>query len=757
MTRFNYTLAEVYKKAITLQSRGDDYRLAVHSPPPTAQEFLWAPTKVGQKTAYASSVTMEGYIYERRPRDSTKGLFSSGKVFKKRWCVLQGQTLTMYDDIDLKTQKPKGLVKSHTKIVNKVARVRTTVAGDEPFCFEIVPIGTLAQVDTSTTESMDNREFLILAAESEESLAMWINALNEASRGDNLVMTLVQQCHLLGLPSPQEKFPTDAEVTHAYRKAVVKHHPDKPGGNERMFRVVQKACQVILKEIERANSFDKIEFSVIVEKTEAAGIGLRVVEDEESGEIIVSGIHPKVKILHLDDSAGGSLIDGDILIGIGVEHTVSWKFARVRQRLNDFREPVASLINLNFRRFVQRENYDDVEHISPSDVAVDITLNSPAVPKSALKSALKGSDTTASKGPIPADFSPAGRRSSLTAPLVPSAASQSSTAPIVLGAGSMGSPNMGELALSLSPIAGGGMQQPTGTMLAMQQEIAEMRKQLSASEKALTTERAKNEVLTAALKSIGEEVQSRQEAMLLAKQGEGFYKLQVQEMLVASFHQFNSSDNSNQDSSSSAELDLINKGIAGVVEKMMNNRSIHASEQTEAYLKKEDLASAQVQANTYQNAQRLAVVATSALDPSGSVLQMWQASGVSATERLLRLERRMQKSEAQLGMPTTSAGYVLPENKVHGVHHDPNHVHVSLFANKGTGSGAGGGIVGVSSLTQAQTSGSTSTSLVSANKNPPQRKHSIIAPLGFQHHNVGHANIPGHLDAAVVRRPSSKF
>ena len=44
---------------------------------------------------------MEGYLLERRSEAAKQSLFSSGLLFKRRWCVLQGQTMTIYDDIDL--------------------------------------------------------------------------------------------------------------------------------------------------------------------------------------------------------------------------------------------------------------------------------------------------------------------------------------------------------------------------------------------------------------------------------------------------------------------------------------------------------------------------------------------------------------------------------------------------------------------------------------------------------------------------------
>jgi len=614
---------------------------------------------------------MEGHLFERRPQDKSKSMFGSGKLYKKRWCVLQGQILTVFDDLDLKSQKPKGLAKSHTKLDNLLARARVVNVNDKdkdaehPYVFEIVPL------DLPEGNLEDRKDPLVFAVENESNMSMWINALNEASNGDTLVLPLAQHCAILGLPNPAEHAIAESEVTHAYRKAIVKCHPDKPGGNERTFLMVQRSYEAVLRHLERTMDFEQVHFTVVLEKTVVAGIGLKVVADDLTGEIVIRGIHPKVLIHQLDAGAQGSLLDGDVLVGIGEESTLLWKFSRVRQRLNDYREPPGSYILLQFVRYVAHAEAR-FQHDDAADSVWSTTLgntqtqpdgNAATTSASTAANVYPSAAFAASPG-TPLNMAP--RRSSMkiTAPDLP-------LPPAGAGAaGAAGTPRPGSNALStpggmdltLSPIAFNHVHlpaPPSGALLALQQENSEMKKQLHLVQEQLAAELKKSGKLTDIINRFGEEVRARNEALALAQQKEQYYRLQVQHMLFTAYNEAANGvpTNTNADVPDNQAL---HRSIASVSEKILKGREIFASDQTNAYMKKADIVMGTNKPHTYKHAQSMAVTSTSALDPSSAMLDIWEAAGQSAVDRLMQLERRLQKSEKMLGFDKIAEGFLLP-------------------------------------------------------------------------------------------------
>ena len=96
---------------------------------------------------------MEGFLLEKRSEER-QGLFSSGKKFKQRWCVLQGDLFTMYEDFDKKKQKVKGVPKSHFHVSNLHCKIVINQSEkDEPthkHCLEFAPIeGAESELATS--------------------------------------------------------------------------------------------------------------------------------------------------------------------------------------------------------------------------------------------------------------------------------------------------------------------------------------------------------------------------------------------------------------------------------------------------------------------------------------------------------------------------------------------------------------------------------------------------------------------------------
>lgn len=688
-------------------------------------------------------------------------MFGSGKLYKKRWCVLQGQVLTIFDDLDLKSQKAKGLAKSHTYLDHMLARVRTAGANDtvkdldHEHVFEIVPH------DHPESDHEDSKDSLVFSADSENIMSMWLNSLNEACSGDTLVLTLAQHCQILGLPNPAEHALVESEVTHAYRKVVVKCHPDKPGGNERTFQIVQKSYEALLRHLERTVDFDAVHFTVVLEKTAAAGIGLKVVADDLTGEIVIRGIHPKVVIHQLDEAAGGSLLDGDILAGIGEESTLLWKFSRVRQRLNDFREPPGNIILLQFVRYVphaeQNFQHDDVADsvwsttLGESQTQATAGVHGTASSANAASNA-SSSVAAASSTPLHAHL----KISTLNLPPPGGSAAALNTPRSATSHSHNNNLSHEEMDLTLSPI---GFTHPpaapSGALLALQQENAEMKKQLLHAKEKLATEVNKSSKLNDIVNRLGDDLRGRNEALALALQKEQYYRLQVQNMLIAAYNEtVNSGNASIKDQQGNQAL---NNSIAVTSEKILKGREVFASDQTHAYMKKADIALGANKSHTYKHAQSMAVSAVSALDPSNALLEIWDASGHSAVDRLVQLERRLQKSEKTLGFEKIAEGFHLPDTGkdkrgstgfssagtigINGI--NASNTELDIIAASDVGS-----IIGHKPPMFGQNAHSGGlTSHLGTQKGAPRQS---IA-LGFGHHAAGHAP-PG---SASSRRMSS--
>jgi len=705
---------------------------------------------------------MEGYLWERRAKVGSS-MFGSGKLYKKRWCVLQGQVLTIFDDLDLKSQKAKGLAKSHTKLDHMLARVRTAGANDivkdldHEHVFEIVPH------DRPESDHEDSKDSLVFSADSENIMSMWLNSLNEACSGDTLVLTLAQHCQILGLPNPAEHALIESEVTHAYRKVVVKCHPDKPGGNERTFQIVQRSYEALLRHLERTVDFDAVHFTVVLEKTVVAGIGLKVVADDLTGEIVIRGIHPKVVIHQLDEAAGGSLLDGDILAGIGEESTLLWKFSRVRQRLNDFREPPGNLILLQFVRYVphaeQHFQHDDAADSVWSTTLGESQTQATAGVHGTASSANAASNASASIAA--ASSTPLqGRLKISTLNLPPPGGSAAAHSTPRSSMSHNNNLSHEEMDLTLSPI---GFTHPpaapSGALLALQQENAELKKQLLHANEKLATEVNKSSKLNDIVNRLGDDLRGRNEALALALQKEQYYRLQVQNMLFTSYNEtVNSGNASIKDQPGNQAL---NNSIAVVSEKILKGREVFASDQTHAYMKKADIALGANKSHTYKHAQSMAVSSVSALDPSNALLEIWDASGHTAVDRLVQLERRLQKSEKNMGFEKIAEGFHLPDT---GKDKDKD--------KRGSIGTSGAGTIGINGINASNTeldiTAASDNGSIIVHKQPvfgqnahsggltshlgtQKGAHRQSNVLGFGHHTAGHAP-PG---GASSRRMSS--
>ena len=159
------------------------------------------------------------------------------------------------------------------------------------------------------------------------------------------------QIKTLGIRPRSDGAPnTKAEIVRAYRKIVVTAHPDK-GGDEVLFQRIQSSYDKAIKYAENYEADIKpYEYKVSIKKTAQVGIGIKVIENHDTGEVVVQGMHEKCAINEIGDEAQGTLTEGDVLIKIDEDDVSEYRFSRIKQRLNEFRVPTGSDVVLTFLR-----------------------------------------------------------------------------------------------------------------------------------------------------------------------------------------------------------------------------------------------------------------------------------------------------------------------------------------------------------------------------------------------------------------------
>ena len=662
---------------------------------------------------------MEGYLHEKRGVAS-KTMFGSGKVFKQRWCVLQGQNISIYDDFILADQKPKGIPKTIVRVAGHFARPHGVTSSDsgQKHLFEVLHID---QMDSEPGLHADSDELEqgmnVFSAESNAVMELWVAAINEASLGDDLVLSMDQHCQVLGLPLPHEKTPHAPEATHHYRRLAMENHPDLSGG-ARDFDHMTRSFEHVMNWIDRKENCDKISFCCVLLKTAEHGLGLRMGEYAHPGEICVESQLPGIAVHQIDDICGseGSLQHGDILVSIGADQTATWKFQRAKERLNDFREPSGSYVRLAFVRYVRHsQGAAQVAGVAHADHALS-TMSAQEVelarcgapfqdtdaPVSPTGSVRLGGSTTLSAKSAPGDSKAAeplarsilkkspsssgGSTGTGASPRAPLNLSDRSNSPSSVGVGSASNSNhskgsdiTGEHSkfdMSISPIGGigiapghiarGGVPHGAGhagahgnnTLSIMQKENVSLKHRIHELEKELAHEKVKSEKLAEALKSVAGELKDKNSALARASQFEQYYRIQVEEAFLNGFADTNTTSHYLE---ATTEL---NKSIANAAASIVSGRTVYPSELSEKYLRSVGLSENDCkERETFQYAQRQAVCAISSLDPTCATLRMWDAGGSSAQEKLMKLERRIQKTEASLGYSQPGSGFVLPTPK----------------------------------------------------------------------------------------------
>eukprot|EP01039_Chlorochromonas_danica_P004458 gene4458-4883_t len=271
---------------------------------------------------------MEGYLNKKGKGESSFGR----RTWKKRWCILEDQTLSYFEDLDKQGLPvgPKGQLDITQAMVEGVDHK------EKDFVFLI-------------KSSHDNQGTFFQAPDL-KSYNAWMKALIAAAldEGDDNIED--DYCHL-GLSITAK--PTTAEVNRAYRKAALRAHPDK-GGDLTEFKHLQESFNRVIayiEEEEKEKLYKYITYQVTLYKNPGeAGLGLVVLEDPGKKTIRIKSILPAVRIDSLSDEAQGHLSPGDVLIAVGAETVEKMPLTRVAQKLGDGRVPPGQSVKLTFRR-----------------------------------------------------------------------------------------------------------------------------------------------------------------------------------------------------------------------------------------------------------------------------------------------------------------------------------------------------------------------------------------------------------------------
>ena len=302
------------------------------------------------------------------------GRGESGSIFsqrnwKKRWFILDGGHLSYYEYFDTDKNVPvkkKGCV---AVVGCKVVKVKHD---DRKFTFAL---------------THENRKPVKLAADDADTFHWWTKTLARAAVGalGQSSINFDPYFEVLGLDKDETL--TSTMLNKAFRKKGITMHPDKEGGSEESFRLVQEAYDMLVSKLEAdelAAKFEDITYTAKINKGgPGVGFGMVVVEDPKTHHVLVKSVlEEKMKLEEIDEAAGGQVLEGDRLVAVQEDDVSDWTLARVVQRLGDLRCPIGTSIPLQFVRKVLKDGEivisaeddmeeNDLEKMENSEVTVE--------------------------------------------------------------------------------------------------------------------------------------------------------------------------------------------------------------------------------------------------------------------------------------------------------------------------------------------------------------------------------------------------
>ena len=277
---------------------------------------------------------MEGWVF-----------YNSRKVY----AILEDQHFMYYNDFDKVTGTPKRLQGVIHLRDGKVEKVKTKT---ERYGFHIRSNNWKGSGVFGTRGHVEN--------------SSWYSALLKSATlhttKEELLEAPKKHRVCLGLPvngSLQKK-----DITRAYKKACLKHHPDR-GGDKEEFNRIQDAYSAIMSihEIEEVeqNSI-LIDYEAILVKDAQCGLGI-VVKEDAKGRVAISKIDAKVNIASMSEEAEGAIHIGDVIVSIDDDDCSDWPLSRIKGRLGPSRVQAGGQVLFTFERRIPIEKSRKILHI----------------------------------------------------------------------------------------------------------------------------------------------------------------------------------------------------------------------------------------------------------------------------------------------------------------------------------------------------------------------------------------------------------
>ncbi|GMH66007.1 hypothetical protein TrST_g10180 [Triparma strigata] len=282
---------------------------------------------------------MEGFLFKKARGESTFGRHN----WKLRWFILDSTNLSYYEKFDVKGNKPKD------------------VKGIYP-------------TDGCTVKEVNHPEFkhafliehpkrnpLMVAAETDNLKSLWMKAIKESSKlspGEVPGREKPEKyMEALGINDRQRSLTkmSDEELESAFKFKSLQSDP-LHGGDQESFDRVHEAYTMLIQ-LKKHREEDKkhilVHYSGDIKKgPPGEGFGM-VVNVDDRHNIFVKKVLPCISLSNPTHNAQGEVRVGDEILGIDGESTAGWSLARLVQRLNDFRVPVGTTINIMFQRRIK--------------------------------------------------------------------------------------------------------------------------------------------------------------------------------------------------------------------------------------------------------------------------------------------------------------------------------------------------------------------------------------------------------------------
>ena len=264
---------------------------------------------------------------------------------RKVYAILEDQQFMYYSDFDKVSGEPQRLQGVVNMRDGKVEKVKTQVTKHG---FHI--------------RSMNWKGSGVFGTDGAASCSSWYGALHRSItlHSDREEKLEAPRRHRASLGLPQDGQLQKKEITRAYKKMSLKHHPDR-GGDKEEFHRIQDAYAAIMS-IQEIEEVEKnsilVDYEVVLEKTQG-GLGI-VVKEDAKGRVGITKIETKISIISMSDEADGAIKVGDILVAIDNDDCSEWPLSRIKGRLGPARVSSGETVLFTFeRRVMLREDEEE--------------------------------------------------------------------------------------------------------------------------------------------------------------------------------------------------------------------------------------------------------------------------------------------------------------------------------------------------------------------------------------------------------------